>query len=674
MNKVSARTVSLCVLTAALVFPVIAAAQSAPGVALIPRSALFGNPEKTQARLSPDGKYMSLIAPRDGVLNVWLAERGKLDDAKPITNDRKRGVRQHLWTFDNRHIIYTQDEGGDENWHVHVVDVVSGEDKDITPYPGARANIVDLSWKRPGFIAVSINDRDKAWADLYEIEIATGKRTLVEQNNDQLAGWILDFDLKPKLAQKNDVEGTEVLRRVGDKWVSLFRFGQEDSLTTQVVAVEASGTTALLQSSLGRDKSALERVDIATGKTTVIAANDRADITQAWLEPKTAKPLAYTINYLKPQTLPLDPSVKNDIALLTKELGDGFFVTNRTLDNSMWIVASDSPTAPGKYFLYDRKAKKVSKLFEQRPVLASAPLVEVQALELKSRDGLTLVSYLTLPPGSDANKDGRPDKPVPMVLNVHGGPWGRDIYGFNNESQWLANRGYATLQVNFRGSTGFGKGFINAGNREWAGKMHDDLIDAVQWAVNEKITTADKVAIYGGSYGGYSTLVGLTFTPDTFACGVDLVGPSNIITLMSSIPPYWKTFFENFAVRVGDPRTEEGRKFLTERSPLTRVSAIKKPLLIAQGANDPRVKQAEADQIVKAMKEKGLPVTYVLYPEEGHGFGRPTNRTSFYAITEGFLSKCLGGRYEPIGNDFQGANLKVLEGAEYVPGLADALK
>ncbi|HUQ12028.1 MAG TPA: prolyl oligopeptidase family serine peptidase, partial [Steroidobacteraceae bacterium] len=255
-----------------------------------------------------------------------------------------------------------------------------------------------------------------------------------------------------------------------------------------------------------------------------------------------------------------------------------------------------------------------------------------------------------------------------------GGPWGRDTYGFDSEHQWLANRGYAVLSVNFRASTGFGKAFVNAGNKEWGVKMHQDLLDAVKWAVDNKITTADKVAIYGGSYGGYATLAGLTFTPDTFACGVDIVGPSNLNTLLASIPAYWKSFFEELATRVGDPRTEEGKKLLNERSPLTRAGDIRKPLLIGQGANDPRVNKAESDQIVKAMKEKNIPVTYVLYPDEGHGFARPANRTSFYAVAEGFLAQCLGGRYEPVGNDFKGSSIQVLEGAANVPGLADALK
>ncbi len=393
-----------------------------------------------------------------------------------------------------------------------------------------------------------------------------------------------------------------------------------------------------------------------------------------WLEPKTFKPQAYVVNYLKPEVTVLDASVKKDVDLLTKELGDGYAIGNRTLDDMFWSVTTDDALAPASTYIYDRKAGKVTKLFDQRPALTKAPLVPMQSLELKARDGLTLVSYLSLPPGSDANGDGVPDSPVPMVLNVHGGPWARDGYGFDNEHQWLANRGYAVLAVNYRGSTGFGKSFINASNKEWAGKMHNDLLDAVDWAVKQKITTKDKVAIYGGSYGGYATLVGVTFTPDTFACGVDIVGPSNLNTLLGSIPPYWKAFFEEFATRVGDPRTEEGKKLLNDRSPLSRVDAIKKPLLIGQGANDPRVKQAESDQIVKSMKDKNLPVTYVLYPDEGHGFARPPNRTSFYAVAEGFLAQCLGGRYEPVGNDFKGSTLKVLEGAQYVPGLAEALK
>ena len=328
-----------------------------------------------------------------------------------------------------------------------------------------------------------------------------------------------------------------------------------------------------------------------------------------------------------------------------------------------------------EYYRYDRGGDgKLTKLFSARPALDGKPLVPQWPQEIKSRDGLTLVSYLTLPKSADANNDGKADAPVPMVLLVHGGPWARDSYGYNGEVQWLANRGYAVLSVNFRGSTGFGKDFTNAGNGEWAGKMHDDLIDAVQWAVKQGVTNEDQVAIMGGSYGGYATLAGLTFTPEAFACGVDIVGPSNLNTLLSTVPAYWASFYEQLAKRMGDPRTESGKQWLTERSPLTHADKITKPLLIGQGANDPRVKQDESDQIVNAMKAKNIPVTYVLFPDEGHGFARPANDKAFSAVAEGFLEQCLGGRAEPIGNEFAGSSISVPTGADGVPGLADALK
>jgi dipeptidyl aminopeptidase/acylaminoacyl peptidase len=293
--------------------------------------------------------------------------------------------------------------------------------------------------------------------------------------------------------------------------------------------------------------------------------------------------------------------------------------------------------------------------------------------EIKARDGLTLVSMLTLPLGSSSKNDGIPDKPLPLILNVHGGPWAQDKYGYHSEAQWMANRGYAVLQVNYRGSTGFGKGFIEAANREFGGKMHDDLIDAVKWAVDQRITTADKVAIYGGSYGGYATLVGMTFTPTTFACGVDIVGPSSLVSLIESFPAYWKPFMEgSWYRRVGNPEVPADREHLLSRSPITRMANIQRPLLIAQGANDPRVTKKESDQIVHAMVEKKIPVTYVVYADEGHGFARPENRVSFYAITEAFLSRCLGGRYEPMG-EFKGANISVPEGIDIVPGLSAAV-
>ena len=653
-----------------------AGAQTTQGAApLIPRAALFGNPVRAQARLSPDGRHISFLAPKDGVLNVWLAPYGKLGEAKPITDDKKRGIRSHEWAADARHVIFLQDEGGDENWRLYSVDTTTGKQQDLTPLQNVQAQIVGVSHKRPGTVLVGLNDRAPEWHDLYAIDVNTGERKLVEKNEGEYAGYVADFELQPRLALKTLAEGGgEIYRRTEQGWEKLLTYGQEDSLTTQPVAIEGDGKTALMVSAVGRDKAALVRLDLATGKQTVIGESKRADISTAWVEPRSNTPQAYGIEYLNTELTPLTPEATKDIAALKAALGPQFEVTSRTLDDRKWVVVVDDPVHVTSSHLYDRDTGKVTKLFDQRPDLAGTPTQPMWPREIRSGDGRTLVAYLTLPPGSDSNKDGVPDKAVPLVLNVHGGPWARDSFGFDPEHQWLANRGYAVLSVNYRGSTGFGKDFINAADREWAGRMHADLIDAVNWAVHEKIALPDKVAIYGGSYGGYATLVGLTFTPEKFACGVDIVGPSNLATLLGSIPPYWKSFYEDMAKRIGDPRTEAGRKLLAERSPLTHVNRIKRPLLIAQGANDPRVKQAEADQIVESMKQKKLPVTYVLYPDEGHGFARPQNRLSFYAIAEGFLAQCLGGRQEPIGEDFAGSSVKVMEGASHVPGLASAVK
>ncbi len=676
---------------------------ASPEVPLIARTALFGNPVRAQARLSPDGRYLSFLAPRDGVLNVWLAPAGKLDAAQPITNDRKRGIRQHYWADDGRHILFLQDEGGDENWRVYSVDVDSHKQVDLTPLEKVRAELVGLSHLRPDVALIALNDRTPEYHDLYEINIASGERKLVERNEQEFAGYLEDLQLRPRLAVKTLADGGgEIYRNTGKGWERLLKYDRDDSLTTRPVVVEEGGNTALLLSSAGRDKAALVRVDLASGQQTVVGESDKADVSDVWLEPRTRKPEAFSVEYLTTEITPLVPAVGKDIERLKSALGPQFEVVSRTLDDSRWVVAVDDPVHVISSYLYDRASGKVTKLFDQRPELAGAPLQPMQPVEIRTRDGLTLVGYLTLPANGAAGRVGagaaqgaataesganasaaargsasvadRPASPMPLVLDVHGGPWARDSYGFNGEHQWLANRGYAVLSVNYRGSTGFGKKFINAGDHEWARNMHNDLLDAVDWAIREKIAQPDKIAIYGGSYGGYATLVGLTFTPDRFACGVDIVGPSNLFTLLNSIPPYWKSFFEDMVRRIGDPRTADGRELLKQRSPLTFTDRISKPLLIAQGANDPRVKQAEADQIVDAMKTRHLPVTYVLYPDEGHGFARPQNRISFYAVAEGFLAKCLGGRAEPIGNDFAGSSLKVKDGAEYIHGLPQALK
>ncbi len=644
--------------------------------ALIERAALFGNPERTQARIAPGGDYISFLAPTDGYLNVFVIQAGAdLSTARQITTDAKRGVRQHFWAANGTEILYLQDEGGDENWRLYAVDVATGARRDLTPLAGVQAQVVGMSPREPDAVMVALNDRDKRWRDLYKINVKTGKRALVQRNTEQFDSFVTDLDNLPRLALKALPNGAnDVFSFSGaGGWKKLFEIPFDDTITTNPVAVEGAGSTFLMIDSVGRDKAALVRVDIASGAKTVIGESEKADVADVWINPATQIPQAYAANYLKQEWTPLADDARADLEFLRANLKGEFEVVSRTRDDGKWIIVEDGPTTPAASFLYDRKAKTIVKLFDQRPALAKAALMPMIPLEIKSRDGQTLVSYLTLPPGSDLDGNGRPEKPVPLVLKVHGGPWSRDVYGLDGEHQWLANRGYAVLSVNFRGSTGFGKAFVNLGNREWGAKMHDDLIDAVNFAVSEKIAAADKVAIYGGSYGGYATLAGLTVTPDVFACGVSIVGPSNLETLLTSIPPYWESFRQQLYLRVGDPRTPEGKKLLAERSPLIRVDQIKKPLLIAQGANDPRVKQAESDQIVAAMKAKNLPVTYVLYPDEGHGFGRPQNQMSFYAVSEAFLSQCLGGRTQPIGKDFDGASLQVKEGASLAPGLVEAL-
>jgi dipeptidyl aminopeptidase/acylaminoacyl peptidase len=392
------------------------------------------------------------------------------------------------------------------------------------------------------------------------------------------------------------------------------------------------------------------------------------------VHPATGVVQAALVVYLRNEWTVIDPSVAADLEKL-RTIGEGDInVVSRSLADDKWVVVLTSSTAPPITYLYDRATGQTNLWFESRPALKGAVTAPMHTAEIKSRDGLTLPSYYTLPPASDPDGDGKPASPVPTVLLVHGGPWGRDGYGFNPMHQWLANRGYAVLAVNFRGSTSFGKAFTNAGDLEWGRKMHDDLLDGVAWAAAEGIAQRDKVAIMGGSYGGYATLAGIAMTPTEFACGVDIVGPSNLVTLLSTIPPYWGPILTQFATRVGDETTEEGRKLLTERSPRTYAHQIQRPLLIGQGANDPRVKQAESDQIVAAMQENKIPVTYILYPDEGHGFARPQNNLSFNAAAEEFLATCLGGRVEPVGDDLRGSSITVRAGAELLPGLQASLE
>ena len=645
-------------------------------VPLIPRQILFGNPDKAAARLSPDGKRLSYLAPVDGVLNVWVGPVDDPDAAKPVTNDKKRGIRSYFWAYTNKHILYTQDTDGDENWHVYAVDLDAGTTKDLTPMPKVAAQIESVSYRTPQVILVGLNDRDERYHDVYRVDIGTGERTLVEKNEQEFAGYLVDEDNRVRFASKMTPDGgSQLFERSDDgKFTPFDKIPMGDTMTTSPAGFDKSGNVMYMMDSRDRNTGALFSIDLKTKERKLIAENPLADVGGVLSHPTENTIEAVSFTYTRTEWTVLDAKVDADLKALRGVADGEIQVTSRTLDDTVWTVAFLMDNGPVRYYVYDRATKTAKFLFTNRKDLEGLPLVKMHPVVIDARDGLKLVSYLSLPQGTDSDGDGVPSQPLPLVLDVHGGPWSRDEWGFNAEAQWYANRGYAVLSVNFRGSTGFGKQFVNAGNKEWAGKMHDDLLDAVKWAVDRKVADKDKIAIGGGSYGGYATLVGLTFTPDVFACGIDVVGPSNILTLLSTIPPYWESGIQMFKDRVGDFTSEEGKKFLTERSPLTHVEKIKKPLLIGQGANDPRVKQSEADQIVKAMTEKKIPVVYALYPDEGHGFARPENRMSFNAVSEAFLAIHLGGRYQPMGDDMKGSTLEVSVGADDVPGLPEALK
>jgi dipeptidyl aminopeptidase/acylaminoacyl peptidase len=640
---------------------------------LIPRQVLFGNPDRASVRLSPDGAHLSWVAEHEGAMNVWVAPREDLGKARAITSVPGRGVRTYSWAFDDATILYGRDKDGDENFHIHAVDVTTGESRDLTPIDGVAARIAGASERFPHEILVALNDRVPMLHDLYRVDLRTGERTLLEQNGGSL-GYLVDDDFVVRFDVRMNPDGGMTYRKkTPDGWEPYLEIPMEDALTSRPLGFDRTGTKAYLLDSTDRDTAALVLMDLETRAKEVIGADPRADVSDAMIHPTEKRVQAWSATYERTAWTVVDPAVKPHFDVLAKLADADFEIVSRTLDDRWWIVVHLPDDGPVRYHLYDTQAKAATFLFTNQSDLEGQPLTKMHPVVIPSRDGLSLVSYLSLPPWTDPDHDGRPDRALPMVLDVHGGPWARDEWGYNAVHQWYANRGYAVLSVNFRGSTGFGKAFINASNLEWGRKMHDDLLDAVQWAVKQGIADEARVAIAGGSYGGYATLVGLAMTPEVFACGVDTVGPSSLVTLIESVPPYWKPMLQMFTRRVGDPSTEEGRAFLLERSPLTHVDAIRRPLLIGQGANDPRVKQAEADQIVAAMEAKRIPVTYVLYPDEGHGFARPENRLAFFAIAENFLQPILGGRAEPYGDVFEGSSADVRAGREGVKGLAKVL-
>jgi dipeptidyl aminopeptidase/acylaminoacyl peptidase len=613
-------------------------------VDLIPRSVLFGNPERTSPQISPDGGALAWIAPRDGVLNLWVAPVGEESGvdwaaARPVTEDTDRGIRAFAWARDGQHVLYVQDVGGDENWRLYDVNPESLSRRDLTPFEGIHATIIGTSKRRPDEVLVGINADNPQLHDVYRLHLSSGE-LVKEIENPGYAGWIADEDLVVRcaIAPLPDGSFNVLVRDSGaDEFRFLLAIPAEDATSTDVVSFSGDGRSLLMISAAGSDTGRLARVDLATGESTVLAEDPEADVTGALLDPDTREPLLVMILKDRMTYVVLDPSVADDLkAVRALHPGDPSF-SGRNEADTTWLIAFNVDAGSATYFMYDRATKTGKLLFSARPALDGYELAAMEPFSFPARDGLVIHGYVTFPPGLGRTR-------LPAVLNVHGGPQVRDTWGYNPEAQWLANRGYLCVQVNYRGSTGYGKAFIAAGDREWGGKMHDDLVDAVDYIVSQGWADRPKVAIYGGSYGGYAALVGAAFTPDVFCCAVDIVGPSNLKTLLETIPPYWAPMIAQLYRRVGNPETDE--EFLWSRSPLSRARDIRIPLLIAQGANDPRVKQAESEQIVAALNEAGIDHEYMLFPDEGHGFAKPENRIKFYAVAERFLAKYLGGRYE----------------------------
>ena len=635
---------------------------------LIEREVLFGNPDKIAVRISNDGKYVSFIAPKDGVLNIWLAPASDVTKARVITNDKTRGIRSYFWAKNNNYIIYPQDKNGDENWHLYSVNINSLEQKDLTPFKGARASVLKLSDKYPSEALIVTNNRVAEYHDIYKINIETGNRELVYENKENWADFLADENFVIRGAYKMLPTGEGELYYFTDGNINNPKLFQkilpEDMITTYPSHITEDGQYLYMVDSSKSNTSSLQKINLKTQEREIVYVDTQADIDSLLVNPKTKIVEAVAVEYMRSNWKILDQEVADDIEFLKKQDSGEVDIISRTLSDDKWIVVFSQDNGPNKYYLYDRSNKKAEFLFVSNSRQKGINFAHMYPVKIKARDGLELVSYLTVPRWLDNGK-GIPSKSVPMVLYVHGGPNARDSWGFNATAQWLANRGYAVLSVNYRGSTGFGKNFINAGDGEWARAMQDDLEDAVKWAIDNNIAIKDKIAIMGGSYGGYATLVGMTKTPDLFAVGIDIVGPSNLETLMRSIPPYWKPMKAHLIKIIGGSDEDEvGQALLKERSPLTYADNIKKPLLIVQGANDPRVKQAESDQIVSALQKAKIPVVYLLYPDEGHGLARPENRLSMYAHAEIFLANFLGGEYLPHDNNFPNSSIEVKAGQE----------
>lgn len=630
---------------------------------VIDRELLFGNPEIAAPQLSPDGRYVSFLKPWNDTRNIYVKGVNEpFSAAHLLTTETKRPILGYLWTRDSKAILYVKDHDGDENYNVYAVDPsakpAAGSDapasRDLTGLKGVRVALYELPKSDPAVAYIGINDRDKAWHDLYKLKISTGEKTLLHKNTDRITGWSFDLQGNLRMAERSAANGdTEILRVEGDKLTQVYSCNVFEECG--VVRFRKDGKEAYLRTNKGElDLAALELLDPQTGKTEMVESDPlkKVDFSGAVFSEVTDELAITQYQDDRLRRYFRDKGIESDFKWLrTKFPGKEVGRVSWTRNEQLWLVLVNSDTEPGQIYLLNRKDHKLTHQFKFREKLPREALAAMKVVSYKSSDGLEIPAYLTLPRGVPARN-------LPAIISPHGGPWGRDVWGFDPYAQFFANRGYAVLSMNFRGSAGYGKKFIDAGNLEWGRKMQDDVTWGAKYLIAQGIADPKRIGIFGGSYGGYATLAGVAFTPDVYAAAVDLFGPANLITLLDSIPPYWEPIRQMFYKRMGDPNTPEGKKLLMERSPLTSAKDIKTPLMIAQGANDPRVNHAESEQIVVALRDRGFPVEYLLIPDEGHGFARPVNNMASIMATEAFFAKYLGGRYQEGGTPQVVARLK----------------
>jgi len=619
---------------------------------LIDRELFFGDPEIAAAQISPDGKFIAFIKPFKGTRNVWVkTTEAPFESAKPVTADTKRPIPTYFWSRDSKYILFVQDKAGDENYLVYAVNPgeapAAGQDvpaaRNLTDLKGVRAQIALVPRSEPDAIYVGVNDRDKAWHDLYKVKISTGERALVRQNTERIVGWTFDLKDQLKLATRVADNGDTEVLRVDDKgFTKVYSCTVFESCGPVRYHKDGQRVYFITNKGAGVDLTQLVLFNPVTAKEDKVESDplNRVDLTDMAFSELQDELIATTYEDDRNRIYWKDKVFEADFKLIQKQVpGKDVAFGSSTTDERLWLLTAFSDTEPGERYLFDRQSKKLTLQYRVREKLNRDYLAPMKAVRYKSSDGLEIPAYLTLPKGAVP-------KNLPVVIHPHGGPWARDSWGYDTFAQFFANRGYAVLQPNFRGSTGFGKKFLDAGNKQWGDKMQDDITWGVKYLVAEGIVDPKRVGIMGGSYGGYATLAGVTFTPDLYAAAVDFVGPSSLITLLENIPPYWEAARQLFYQRMGDPTNPEGKAQLERQSPINSATKIKTPLLVVQGANDPRVTKREADQIVIALRDRGYPVEYINAPDEGHGFARPINNLAMVTTTEKFLAKYLGGRYQ----------------------------